>query len=94
MAGAMQRNRPTLASTGFWASEFKQWGSLLSGNNWDIFYPVAFSQNVYGVLANDYSAENGSLQYIGIHGSEQLNKFKMYTSAKNDVCICYIAIGR
>lgn len=71
-----------------------QWGAQASGNNWDVYYPIVFNNNVYGVFVSDYNAGNNELQYAGIHGDGRLNGFKMYTNTANDMTICYLAIGR
>lgn len=72
----------------------RQWGAQASGNNWDVYYPIVFNNNVYGVFVSDYNAGNNELQYAGIHGDGRLNGFKMYTNTANDMTICYLAIGR
>lgn len=72
-----------------------QWGSQQAGNNWQVYYPMVFNSAVYGVWIIDDAAKDNNLQYAGVGGSERgLNRFKMYTSASNDMGIAFLAIGR
>lgn len=72
-----------------------QWGSQLSGNNWQVYYPLVFNSAVYGVWINDYAAKNNNLQYAGVSEAESsLNGFKMYTNTANNIGIAFFAIGR
>lgn len=83
-----------LPSRGFYF-RFRQWGSQLSGNNWQVYYPLVFNSAVYGVWINDYAAKNNNLQYAGVSEAESsLNGFKMYTNTANNIGIAFFAIGR
>ena len=70
-----------------------QWGNIEGNNNWERWYPIAFTEACFTIVANDASAFDKSFQYIGLNNFEKYT-FKMYTSAKSGLQMSYVAIGK
>ena len=71
----------------------KQWGRSNGNNNWERWYPIAFTEACFIIVANDASAFDKSFQYIGINNFEK-DKFKMYTSSGEGLQMSYVAMGK
>lgn len=71
----------------------KQWGNIEGNNNWERWYPIAFTEACFTIVANDASAFDKSFQYIGINNFDKYT-FKMYTSAESGLQMSYVAIGK
>lgn len=71
----------------------RQWGYIEGNNNWDRWYPIAFTEACFTIVANDASALDKSIQYIGINNLEKYT-FKMYTSSGSGLQMSFVAIGK
>ena len=71
----------------------EQWGNIEGNNNWERWYPIAFTEACFTIVANDASAFDKSFQYIGINNFEN-DEFKMYTSSGGELQMSYVAIGK
>lgn len=78
-----------------WANGFIiQWGNQGAGNNWDIYYPIAYTKYAYITVAIDNAATSTSHQYTAIANSDnKLNKFTLITSSNNDIGVAWLSIG-
>lgn len=73
---------------------FKQWGSQSAGDNWIIYYPLAYTKQVCYTDGIDNGADSSSHQYIALAANDAvLNKFKIITSSNTDVGLSWISIG-
>ena len=71
-----------------------QWGSQPAGNNWGIYYPLAYTKRVCYTAGIDNGADSSSHQYIAVAGNDaSLNKFKIITSDNTDVGLSWISLG-
>ena len=71
----------------------EQWGHIEGNNNWERWYPIAFTEACFTIVASDGSADDKSFQYIGINNFEK-DKFKMYTSSGRGLQLSYVAMGK
>ena len=71
----------------------EQWGNIKGNNNWERWYPIAFTEACFAIVANDANAFDKSFQYIGINNFEK-DKFKMYTSSGRELQLSYVAMGK
>ena len=78
-----------------WANGFIiQWGNQGAGNNWDIYYPIAYTKYAYITVAIDNAATSTSHQYTAIANSDnKLNKFTLITSSNNNIGMAWLSIG-
>jgi len=77
-----------------WQFAFEQWGSQAAGNDWIIYYPLAYTKQVCYTAGIDNGADSSSHQYIAVATNDAaLNQFKIITSNNTDVGLSWISIG-